>query len=91
MSGDFNKIITKRPKASPVSPAKNAITEIESNKRKNPKNIFARKFCCCISCNFSMAFCCLLDSLYSSVSNPWSGHVAFPSQKNLSLTSPSFF
>jgi len=49
MSGDFNKTITKRPPASPLSPPKNAITEIESNKRKNPKNIFASEFCSLIS------------------------------------------
>ena len=56
MSGNFNTKMKRRPLASPVSPAKNATNEIESNKRKNPKNIFARKFCCCISCNFSDGF-----------------------------------
>ena len=44
MMGNFNTTMKRMPLASPVSPAKNAITEIESNKRKNPKNIFAREF-----------------------------------------------
>ena len=42
--GNFNTTMKRMPLASPASPAKNATNEIESSKRKNPKNVFAREF-----------------------------------------------
>ena len=91
MMGNFNTTMKRMPLASPVSPAKNAAKEIESSKRKNPKIPFVSPFCNLISCSCSAAFSHLRDSLYFSVSNPQSGHVAFPSRKNLRLISPMYF
>ena len=44
IGGIFNTTMKRMPLARPVLPAKNAANEIESSKRKNPKNVFAREF-----------------------------------------------